>query len=1416
MNAIIPLNIKALRVSKNDQTTIVGKFKGRTAVFEKLPYQNHGTGSSTGDAIVQPLESNSSPANPLGAGIHLHWALPDFFKRGVQPAQGGDLEFPRAPNRWLVTRYLSIFDPTSQSYEAAVPKSFLVESDYISQSPQPDAFGVIRPAISVPLPVNPSYGEQPYRYMGRVLNYDSWSPSQESPSDFLPSYQDENGNPLYLNSIGFLGPGFSAYYPDCSSVFGFWDHFKDNSEVYNAINQNLPIQFKVTYQVTGWIQESQEDPLNDLGTLITQEYNTYVSECKSQQVAIKKTPSDFFESICLEKYKWIFNKDQISYTLNPDQSILSLDVPEGTLCCGVLQETIWNMLENPSTSYFLKNDSNKTDPSLWTDTVKLAAGNTVIDALSALLKGDMGQEIPEEGQLSYEYLLDALQLGLLNNLDQEHDKLITLQEALHSQGFSQFSGGKLWTIDLKPTDPNQVQNPDEEVTLPLQVAEYLHALNHSQKTYDQARAALDASRKQVFMDWLHYIKMYTGEITDPNVDLNQLTSFLLTNTGGEINEVIQEGNQTGILYYQQDEVNGQVTAILEPSQSANDSLAYSVWNNYSRIEQEMAQYPDWQLQCVPAPAFWQPTDPVVIMEGDKMEPVIRNTRDGSILARVSGQLITEINLDYQQQTFAVFYTDLRNIPTVADYNPMQQDVQNLIYESYFTIPTLASFVQAALQQKGGSGNPASMGQEFTATLQAAQGGLSAMVNPTPLGFFEQVHQQNYIPLADPSISVTSPLAIDFTLSNSSHNGWLANPVAWNRQEAYPELSTNRFDPFLPTFMLWKVQLDPLKPNNGNNYNPQNLTEFFHLDTDAIDYQYQVIQNVSTQFTKGFFIPYENSVILSTKSTFSLSQQIDTYIKNYPDDSNDQYLEEIRDSYNNRKILSQAVGGFNLEQTLRAYIPQIEVEDLTMGSRDTITTALNNAAHQNTSDNWYNFSFNSQSPIATGPLAQKNFGPLRSGFLEVIQLGIVDVFGQQMEMETQNLNPGGSLQATPSIPLLPASDDTGNIGKIFLPPRVLAPTRLWFKWLSAEFDSSIPGFTGDFVEMNSHPATSPICGWILPNHLDENLFFYDSAGMPIGSFGVEHGELTYRTRPGNLANAGDNLEADIGPENNPSINVHTANLMWFIQNSNNALLLEDLMGTIENSGQYINPSSYPQDTSLAVLVGRPLAITRAVLGLETAGNVLPVSQADTDPNDPFPQDVAANRTKYRDRMAASNAQLTDVNFPVRLGDLANINDGLVCFLPESTEEQPYTDIYSPAAVGSGANHVLQPLSTTTQLQLNAPAISYTFLIDPRAPIHATTGILPVQELQIPEDQYQEAMNSLAMLFFTHPVFQAESGLVLPLPMETGYNWSWINPGSDQLIPLKDNAGNEFASFNYSPQTALEGWLQLLPAPKSDLE
>ncbi|HBF34203.1 TPA: hypothetical protein DDW35_06530, partial [Candidatus Sumerlaeota bacterium] len=113
MNAIVPLNIQAVRVNANDNSNVAVQFKGKIAVFEKMPTATSGSNTaSTGDMIVSPLEDQTNPTNPLGVGVHLHWELPDYFRCGVQPPTGGDIVFPPAPNRWLVIRTLSIYDNT--------------------------------------------------------------------------------------------------------------------------------------------------------------------------------------------------------------------------------------------------------------------------------------------------------------------------------------------------------------------------------------------------------------------------------------------------------------------------------------------------------------------------------------------------------------------------------------------------------------------------------------------------------------------------------------------------------------------------------------------------------------------------------------------------------------------------------------------------------------------------------------------------------------------------------------------------------------------------------------------------------------------------------------------------------------------------------------------------------------------------------------------------------------------------------------------------------------------------------------------------------------------------------------------------------------------------------------------------------
>ncbi len=1405
--AILPLNVSALRVNNNDAENLTIKFKGRTAVFEKMPFTPASKIPSTGNAIVQLLESTATPASTLRTGIHLHWELPDVYKRGAQGPNGGNPVFPHAPNTWLVLRYLQVFDPASKLYKPTQTKGFIVESDYVSLTPDLDRTGAPRPTITVPLPDNPPPGQQPYRYMGRVVDYEDWT-GPGDPSDYLDSYGDN-----YLTAIGFVGPSFASYYPECCSVFGFWDNFSDLPDIAAAIESNEPIKFRVSYQVIGWVRDAGKDVLVPFKDTVTKAYDDYVAQAQAEKAEIAITPVDEVARIASQNYKLSFNKDDITYALNPDKTIKSIDLPARGLCSGVMQEIVWNMDTDPGSRYFLNNPTSSTTPNaIWVDDqLEMAVGNTTVEGMSALIKHDTGGTASNDAQkLGMEMLLDALQMGMLHDIETKSSSLIELDEALHSRAFGKVAGGYLWAVD-KRSEPGQkprtAPSANDQITLPLDLAELLNTLNKAQKAYDQGRAELDTIRKQLFMDWQRWVANYIDPVSSRlHVPPSVLTAFIDNQSPeSELGYVIQRSKEVGIQRYRVDSVTGEVTGLDAPEDMP--SLAGAVYAAWEAVKAALPANKPWDLIATAAPNFWLPTDPVLVMEGDRLQPVRRNGNAALTPVRLLTEVLNELVMEYTGATFTLAASTIKGLPALTASTPMPDPIQACIREAALLVPMLAGQVGQAVQELG-SGNPAQADlAKFVEALNRAQGGTSPL-DPVPVdgGLYGALHADGAKPELNAKFDIEAPLAISFTFTNAGKTGWSPYGPAITAQTALPSFDPQRVDPFLPAFMLWNVTLDPLIRDADQNFEADTLTTRFELDADAVDYTYPV-KNGSGDFTTGTPVSYSGSVLLSHQPTKSLTSQIDRYEQTYPNDPDADALNAAKTAYEHAQILSQGIGGFNDFQLLREVIARVRVEDLVQGIRDQLTLNVNAAAQANRSDNWYDYGFNTLQPISQGLLADNNFGPLRAGFAQVFDVEIIDVFGQRMQVSTKNRRPDNSQVAEPSFALRPAEGDTAHANDIYLPPRLLAPSRVWFRWLSAEHDSKLKGYGGDFVEMNSHPATSPVCGFVLPNHLDGSLFFYQAGGTAIGSFGVEHGVLVYRSRPGGT----DSLAEDIGAwQSKPLVNEHLYDVMWRIQHGG-ADFLTGMMNAILGSEGFLNPERYAQDVSLSVLIGQPLAITRAVVGLESLGRTVPVSQADTDATSPFSEDVTQGRYRYADRQAASSAALEAVKVPVRLGNLAHIDDGMIgFFLDGSGTEGPYGDFYAPAAK-TRAGGVAPPDPATLQVKLNAQPQTVTFLMDPRGPVHATTGILPVAQLLIPPDQYTQAMSRLQVTFFTHPVLQGADALRVPLPLEAGYQWAWVQPGFKSSIRLAAQSGSEIARFGFSPQTLLEGYAELQKAP-----
>ncbi|HEX3958636.1 MAG TPA: hypothetical protein VHZ03_18745 [Trebonia sp.] len=1395
MKAIVSLNVAALRVSNPDETNVTsGKgFAGRTAAFNNLPHGPDATQASTGDTIWLPLDGGT-PADPLRTGVHLHWELPEYFKRGRQDPDTGAIVFPTAPTRWLVIRTLSVFDQASGRYGPPRQAGWVVESDYLSPDLPAGPGGIARPAIPVPVPAPDG---TPSMWMGRVVDAAEWDPASEQPQDYLPYYKGPGGVPLSLTSIGFLGAAFSGYYPDCCSVFGFWDTFADAADVYPAISGNSPIRFRASYSVIGWLPDPATDPLTGLKETVTSQYAQYVAQCTQQNVKVTSTPADVFARVTSNEFGWTFSANAISFTVDDTtRQLIRIDVPNGTLCAGVIQDVVWDQKNAPflaSSSAGTGSPGQGADAQPWTDQVEIAIGNTTTQAVSALVKSHLTAPGGDPVLASYETLLNALQLGVLRDLQGQGNSLATIEEALHSRAFSQIDGGHQWTIQTKAAPGSQAS---VALTLPLPLAEQLSLLNRAQLGYDQARSRILAARQQLFMDWVIYVKQLCRVPPVTNViNTNTLGAFLVSAKVGELRSIIAAADDAGLLHYTTDLATGKLTGVT--ADGAVNAKAAQVVSAYQAVAAALTALPDgWELDAVPADPFWLPTDPVLVMEGNRLEPVRRNGPTTAIAVRADSELIAALGIAGATGSWSVAASALAGLTAPPAAMPNSTVAAAVLAEAALLDPQYTAAVAAAT----GASDTATL----TAAISACLGGQSPFDPPVSSGLFGAVHADGYEREPDPVQTTQSPAQLTVTFTNPAKAALPPDAVGWNAQTALPEFTATRGDPYLPVWMNWELRLDPLARGASGDYAPGTLETRFSLGLDTMDLTYPV----PATFTTGTPVSYRGTVVLSKKPFVSLTQQISNYLKEFPGDAADTELIKARDDLAGRKVLSQALDTFTGAQTLRTTIPQIPVANL-VSDFDPVTTEISDAATATPGDNWYDTGFNSLTAISTGPQSQYNYGPLRSGFLELTRLAIVDVFGQRMDLTSANATSTRPLPLTTAGDLSPAAGDEANAGKAYLPPRVLAPGRINAQWLSAGFVATVAGITGDFAEPNDHPATTPVCGWMVPNHLDVTLAFYDAGGAPIGSFGLEHGRNVYRTRAGNTDNPLDNLQLDIGPDGAPLVNLHVARLMRFI-GGQPAGFLTDLMAAIENSDQFINPASFAQDVALSVLIGRPLAIVRMVQSASTVGGVLPASQANDTATDALSRAVAGHWYDYQTRQASTSAGLAQVRIPARLGELTDIDDGLVAFLPEAAGPAPYSVVYSAAAKAGGINGVLAPGPDAVELTLNGAPLTFTAMVDPRAPVHVTTGVLPTVTMQIPQDQYLRAMRQLAVTFTTRPVLGDQLGLRLPLPAEAGFSWSWVVSGGPP-VPLVPPPAPDVPAYGYSPQRLIEGWLDLTPNP-----
>lgn len=164
----------------------------------------------------------------LKRGVHLHFILPSALKMGREVTdENGEktMEYPAVPDRYLVTR-MYIKNRKIETDSHIVESNFYSLDDTYSDSITVPKFDDLR-------------ARHRFRYMGRTYSADGPMPEPVGECGYFDR----------ITALGAGDPMFSAYYPSCFSVFGFYDNL-----------EGVPADAVLTYCVTG----IYSDPDNDL------------------------------------------------------------------------------------------------------------------------------------------------------------------------------------------------------------------------------------------------------------------------------------------------------------------------------------------------------------------------------------------------------------------------------------------------------------------------------------------------------------------------------------------------------------------------------------------------------------------------------------------------------------------------------------------------------------------------------------------------------------------------------------------------------------------------------------------------------------------------------------------------------------------------------------------------------------------------------------------------------------------------------------------------------------------------------------------------------------------------------------------------------------------------------------------------
>jgi hypothetical protein len=462
----------------------------------------------------------------------------------------------------------------------------------------------------------------------------------------------------------------------------------------------------------------------------------------------------------------------------------------------------------------------------------------------------------------------------------------------------------------------------------------------------------------------------------------------------------------------------------------------------------------------------------------------------------------------------------------------------------------------------------------------------------------------------------------------------------------------------------------------------------------------------------------------------------------------------------------------------------------------------------------------QKPVPAGPPTL-----LAGGELRLKRARLVDAFGRTLDLPADQ------------VKVVARDEKTGPPSALLMRPRIQRPARWLFRLVDPTLADLTPG-AGDangpaeatVDQINPEKMINPVSGFLLPDHIDESLEAFDTAGQPLGQLMHEPfgGGVTWEIAPGRSGPSDAGPGFDLQPtqrivgllaagmvaadaqtrEGKPAGPDDESALSAFLR------AIDTTLWTVDTFAPFGNEH-------IAGLVGRPVAVVRATLRLDIDDDLDEVDLSDAS-------QLAERQAAYRD--------LADRAFPIRLGELTRSDDGLLGFFVDDdyahyhVVDKVIRDAAFDVRRGRGQ---LNQLGLTQQMPDIKPikhpyivaedellvrpgqVMRLTLLMHPASRVHLTSGVLPRKYLQLAHDWVQPGLAVMAPSARIGPVLIDPDKVRLPKISSFPKDQIWTrrsNPATWKDDPIL--AATQTALFPDMPSEVQEGYIRIAPKPAGD--